>query len=119
MLAARINFGLIEVSAFTTGWTIFFGTYLVMISAESVLPSASLKVKRLGDSTVCPCATLALNKPQAQIRGRYEERGVFFGIKSAVYRAESLPTQPVFAENSTFFASPNRSQIERRNAAIW
>src|SRR4051812_20183335 len=33
---------------------------------------------------------------------KYETRGVFFRIRSAVYRAESLPAQPVFCEKVKF-----------------
>src|SRR5437016_165874 len=103
MLAARLNLGSTEPSIFANGWTIFFGAYFVTTSTESVLPSASLKTNRLADVTIWPWAAVAENKPQMEITIRYEARGVFFGMESAVYRAGSLPAQPVLAHFSTFF----------------
>ena len=97
MVAARLNLGSIELSVFATGWTIFFGTYLVTISAESLFPSASLKMNRdFADSTSWPWAAVAKSKQKAEIAMKQGARGVVFGIKSATYQADRLPSQPVF-----------------------
>src|SRR3979411_1135616 len=104
MVAARFNLRATEPSVFATGWAIFFGTYLVTISAESVFPSASLKMNRdFADSTSWPWAAVAKSKLHAEIAMKQGARGVVFGIKSATYRAESLPAQPVFDEFFKFF----------------
>src|SRR5437879_5518382 len=87
-----------EGSAFATGWTIFFGTYLVTISAESVFPSASLKMNRdLADSTIWPWAAVAAKRAKLAIGKKRGFRELVFGIRSAIYRAELLPPQPIFA----------------------
>ena len=88
MLAARLNLESTEPSIFANGRTIFFGAYLVTTSAESVLPSASLKTNRdFADATAWPWAAVEKSKPQAQMRVKWGVRGLVFGIKSATYRA--------------------------------
>src|SRR5258708_6534638 len=47
-----------------------------MISAESVLPSASLKTKRLPDPAIWPWAAVAESKPQAAMTIKHEEKAV-------------------------------------------
>src|SRR5256885_15288778 len=104
MVAARLNLESTEPSIFANGWTIFFGIYLVTTSAESVFPSASLKMNRdFADSTSWPWAAVAKSKPHAQIAMKQGARGVIFGIKSATYQADRLPSQPVFYVFRSFF----------------
>src|SRR5258708_8988705 len=74
-----------------------------MISAESVLPSASLKTKRLPDPAIWPWAAVAESKPQAEMTIKHEERGLIFGIRSAPYRAGSLPPQLLFLKKKRNF----------------
>src|ERR1700736_603516 len=104
MVAARFNLRSTEPPVFATGWTIFFGIYLVTTSAESVFPSASLKINRdFADATSWPGAAVAKRTLHAEIAMKQGARGLVFGIKSATYRAESLPAQPIFDEFSIFF----------------
>src|SRR5205085_8991161 len=104
MVAARRNFGSTEPSVFANGWAIFFGMYLVTTSAESVFPSASLKMNRdFADSTSWPLAAVAKSKLHAEIAMKLGARGVVFGIKSATYQADRLPSQPVFYDFLIFF----------------
>src|SRR5437588_11079070 len=104
MVAARLNLGSIELSVFATGWTIFLGIYLVTTSAESVFPSTSLKMNRdLADSTSWAWAAVAKRKLQVEIAMKRGVRGVVFGIKSATYQADRLPSQPVFYDFLIFF----------------
>src|SRR5437870_10763181 len=113
MVAARLNLESTELSVFANGWTIFFGAYLVTTSAESVFPSASLKMNRdLPDSTSWPWAAVAKSKPPAEIAIKQGARGLVFGIKCAFYRAGSLPPQPVFSKKPKFFAGQNRDLFE-------
>src|ERR1700682_2030597 len=98
MVAARRSLGSIELSVFATGWTIFFGIYLVTTSAESVFPSASLKMNRdFADATSWPWAAVANSKLHAGIARKRGVRGLVFGIKSATYQADRLPSQPILA----------------------
>src|SRR6266568_1849032 len=109
MVAARLNFGSIELSIFANGLTIFFGTYLVTTSAESVFPSASLKMNRdFADSTSWPWAAVAKSKPQAKIAIKQGAGGLVFNIKSATYQADRLPSQPIFNEFFNFFCGAHR-----------
>src|ERR1700730_3190616 len=104
MVAARLSLGSTGPSVFANGWTIFFGAYLVTTSAESVFPSASLKMNRdFADSATWPWAALANSKPEAEIAMKRGVRGLVFGIKSATYQADRLPPQPIFDAFSNFF----------------
>ena len=97
MVAARLNLGSIELSVFATGWAIFFGINLVTTSAESVFPSASLKMNRdFADSTSWPWAAVAKSRLHAEIARKRGVRGLIFGIKNATYQADRLPSQPIF-----------------------
>src|SRR5256885_5076151 len=117
MVAARLNLGSIELSVFATGWTIFFGINLVTTSAESVFPSASLKMNRdFADSTSWPWAAVAKIKLETEIAIRKGARGVVLGIKSATYQADRLPPQPIFYDFfvfSTFYSLVLKCRPER------
>src|SRR5438105_15811618 len=108
MVAARLNLESSELSVFANGWTIFFEAYLVTISAESVFPSASLKMNRdLADSTIWPWAAVAAKRAKGTISKKRGVRGVVLGIRSAINRAELLPSQPIFDDFFNFFSTPN------------
>jgi hypothetical protein len=55
------------------------------------------------DSESWPWAAVAKSKPQAEIAIKQGARGLVFGIKSATYRAGSLPVQPIFMKKSEIF----------------